>query len=149
MAIHSSILTWRFPWTEQPHGLQSLGLRESDTTEHTHNTIQYVGENVVLYSRRIPSGITALPWRRGLHNSLKPWAMPCRATQTRWVIVKSSVKRWSTGGGNDKPLQYSCLENLTEDEHCLPPPPQGEKVSNMLLARSRGQLLITPDEMVR
>ena len=27
MATHSSILTWRIPWTEEPHGLQSLGLQ--------------------------------------------------------------------------------------------------------------------------
>ena len=25
MAIHSSILTWRIPWTEKPGGLQSVG----------------------------------------------------------------------------------------------------------------------------
>ena len=25
MATHSSILTWRIPWTEEPGGLQSLG----------------------------------------------------------------------------------------------------------------------------
>ena len=37
--------------------------------------------------------------------------MPCRATQDRWVMVESSDKMWSTGQGNDKPLQYSCLEN--------------------------------------
>ena len=33
MATHSSILAWRIPWTEEPGGLQSLGRRESDTTE--------------------------------------------------------------------------------------------------------------------
>ena len=38
--------------------------------------------------------------------------MPCRATQDGWVMVESSDKVWSTGEGNDKPLQYSCLENL-------------------------------------
>ena len=27
------------------------------------------------------------------------------------VMVESSDKTWSTGEGNDKPLQYSCLEN--------------------------------------
>ena len=37
--------------------------------------------------------------------------MPCRATQDRWVMVESSDKMWSTGEGNGKPLQYSCLEN--------------------------------------
>jgi len=27
------------------------------------------------------------------------------------VVVESSDKTWSTGEGNGKPLQYSCLEN--------------------------------------
>ena len=27
MATHSSILTWRIPWTEEPGGLQSMGLQ--------------------------------------------------------------------------------------------------------------------------
>ena len=26
MATHSSILAWRIPWTEEPGGLQSMGL---------------------------------------------------------------------------------------------------------------------------
>ena len=30
--IHSSILAWRIPWTEEPGGLQSMGLQESDIT---------------------------------------------------------------------------------------------------------------------
>ena len=33
MAAYSSILVWRIPWTEEPRGLQFMGL-ESDTTEH-------------------------------------------------------------------------------------------------------------------
>ena len=33
MAIHSSILAWRIPWTEEPGELQSLGCKESDKTE--------------------------------------------------------------------------------------------------------------------
>ena len=33
MAIHSSILAWRIPWTEERGGLQSKGCKESDTTE--------------------------------------------------------------------------------------------------------------------
>ena len=36
MATHSSILAWRIPWTEEPGGLQSTGLKESDTTEQIH-----------------------------------------------------------------------------------------------------------------
>ena len=33
------------------------------------------------------------------------------ATQDGLVKVESSDKMWSTGGGNGKPLQHSCLEN--------------------------------------
>ena len=33
MATHSSILAWRFPWTEEPGGLQYMGHKESDTIE--------------------------------------------------------------------------------------------------------------------
>ena len=36
MATHSSILAWRTPWTEELGGLQSMGRKESDTTERLH-----------------------------------------------------------------------------------------------------------------
>ena len=42
---------------------------------------------------------------------MKLWAMPCRATQDEWIMVESSDKMWSTGEGNGKPFQYSCLKN--------------------------------------
>ena len=32
MATHSSILTWRIPWTEEPGGLQSMGSQGLDAT---------------------------------------------------------------------------------------------------------------------
>ena len=37
--------------------------------------------------------------------------MPCGAIQDRWVMVERFDRMWSTGEGNGKPLQYSCLEN--------------------------------------
>ena len=45
LATHSSILAWRIPQTEEPGGLEPMGLQESDTTErlthtHTHTHIQ-------------------------------------------------------------------------------------------------------------
>ena len=33
MATQSSILAWRMPQTDEPGGLQSMGVTESDTTE--------------------------------------------------------------------------------------------------------------------
>ena len=40
MATHSSILAWRIPWTEEPGGLQSIGLqRVRCNWAHTHKVI--------------------------------------------------------------------------------------------------------------
>ena len=45
-----------------------------------------------------------------LSNSMKP-SHACRVTQDGWVMVERSDRMWSTGEGNGKPLQCSCLEN--------------------------------------
>ena len=37
--------------------------------------------------------------------------MLCGATQDARVMVERSDGMWSTGEGNSKPLQYSCLDN--------------------------------------
>ena len=37
--------------------------------------------------------------------------MPCGATLDGCVMVERSDRMWSTGEGNGKPFQYSCLEN--------------------------------------
>ena len=38
MATHSSILAWRIPWTEEPDGLQSIGLQR---VGHDRNDLAY------------------------------------------------------------------------------------------------------------
>ena len=45
-----------------------------------------------------------------LSNSMKP-SHACRETQDGWVIVERAERMGSTGEGNGKTLQYSCLEN--------------------------------------
>ena len=45
-----------------------------------------------------------------MSNSVKQ-AMPCGATKDSRVMVERSDRMWSTGEGNGKPLQDSCLEN--------------------------------------
>ena len=45
-----------------------------------------------------------------LSNSMKP-SHACGTTQNGRVMVERSDRMWSTGEGNGKPLQYSCLEN--------------------------------------
>ena len=35
MATCSGILAWKTPWTEEHNGLQFMGYKESEPTEHT------------------------------------------------------------------------------------------------------------------
>ena len=50
MAPHSHILAWEIPWTEEPGGLQSMGLQESDTTWRLNNNERPTVQASVLYS---------------------------------------------------------------------------------------------------
>ena len=38
MATHSTILAWRIPWTEEPGGLQSMGLQRVRHKRDTDST---------------------------------------------------------------------------------------------------------------
>ena len=47
VTTHSSILAWKTPWTEEPHGLQSMGLQraghnEAPPTQHTRDYLNIV-----------------------------------------------------------------------------------------------------------
>ena len=67
--------------------------------------------------------------------------MPCRATQHRQVMVESSEKTWSTGEGNGKPLQYSCLENPMNSMKR-----QNDRILKEELPRSVGAQYVTGDQ---
>ena len=41
MAICSTVLAWKIPWTEEPGGPQSMGPQESDTTERQSTRCSY------------------------------------------------------------------------------------------------------------
>ena len=65
----------------------------------------------------------------------------CRATQHRRVMVKSSDKTWSTGEGNGKPLQCSCLENPMNSIK-----KQNDRILKEKLPRSVGAQYATGDQ---
>ena len=96
--------------------------------------------------------ITVLLWQKGLRNSMKLWVMLCRATQDGQVIVESSDKTWSTGGGDGKPPQIFAWRTPwavwkgKRIWHWKMSPP-GWKMSCMLLGKSKGQILIAPERM--
>ena len=55
MVIHSSILAWGIPWTEEPGGLQSMGsprVRHDSMTKRTH-TISSPGSLIWDFSASI------------------------------------------------------------------------------------------------
>ena len=66
--------------------------------------------------------------------------------------MESSDKMWSTGGGSGKLLQYTSRENpmncMKRQKDTTPKDdPPGGKVSNMLLGKSGGYLLIAPERV--
>ena len=44
MAPHSTTLAWKSPWTEEPGGLQSMGLLRVRQTERLHFSLSCIGE---------------------------------------------------------------------------------------------------------
>ena len=51
MATHSSTLAWKIPWTEEPDGLQSMGLQRDKhdlAAEHTFTLIKHLYEELML-----------------------------------------------------------------------------------------------------
>ena len=67
--------------------------------------------------------------------------MPCGATQDGRVMVERYDRMWSTGEGNGKTLQYSCLENpLTSMKR------QNDRILKEELPRSVGAQYATGDQ---
>ena len=74
-----------------------------------------------------------------LSNSMKP-SHARGATQDGWVMVERSDRMWSTGEGNGKPLQYSCLENPMNSVKR-----QNDRIGKEELPRSVGAQYATGD----
>ena len=94
MAIHSSILAWKIPWTEEPGRLKSMGLQKvrhhsAHTHTHTHTRTH-----------------TQLPKLGFLGGSVVK-NLSANAGEVGSILGLGR----SPGEGNDNLLQYSCLEN--------------------------------------
>ena len=75
-----------------------------------------------------------------LSHSMKP-SHACKATQDGRVMVERSDRMWSTGEGNGKPLQYSCLENTMNSMKR-----QNDRIPKEELPRSLGTQYATGDQ---
>ena len=65
----------------------------------------------------------------------------CGATQDGQLMVERSDRMWSTGEGNGKPLQYSCLENPMNSMKR-----QNDRIPKEELPRSLGTQYATGDQ---
>ena len=67
--------------------------------------------------------------------------MPYAATLDGQVMVERYERMWSTGEGNSKPLQYSCLEKLMKSVRR-----QNDRIMKEKLPRSVGAQHATRDQ---
>ena len=47
MATHFSIIAWEIPWTEEPGGLESMGLQKSQTQQRLNNNNNILSVDVL------------------------------------------------------------------------------------------------------
>ena len=91
MAIHSSTIAWKIPWTEEPGRLQSMGSQRVRHDSHVKDLIStafgFPGGSEVKASASNAGDLGSIP---------------------------GSGR--SPGEGNGNPLQYSCLENPMDGE---------------------------------
>ena len=78
MAIHSSILAWKIPWTEKPGRLQSVGHKESDKTEWLHFQFSC-------------SVVSDSLWPHGLHHTRVPCPPPTPGACSDLMSIESMM----------------------------------------------------------
>ena len=96
MAIHSSILAWRIPWTEEPGWLQSMG---SQRVRHDWATNTHTLWWLRLY---VPYSDTAEFCMRGdALATVRSYLIAWECAYHRWVCVKADItekfKYWVYG----------------------------------------------------
>ena len=97
--------------------------RQNENHNHNHRTLTNL-----------------ITWTTALSNSMK-LSHAHGATQDGRVMVERSDRMWSTGEGNGKPLQYSCLENPMNSMKR-----QNDRILKEKLPRSVGAQYATGDQ---
>ena len=86
MATHSGILAWRIPWTEEPGGLQSMGLQRVRYDWATNTFMGFSGGSVVKNPPAMQETQDMQIWSLGgenpleegmaTHSSILAWRIP-------------------------------------------------------------------------
>ena len=86
MASHSSSLAWKIPWTEEPGGLQSMGLqrvRHDWETKHTHKqnaSVSFADTGKLWNSVERQKNYNAVPLLSRIWLFATPWTIAHQAT---------------------------------------------------------------------
>ena len=116
MATHSSILAWRIPWTEDPGGLQSMGLKR-DGQDWATNTFSF-----------------QFHWKEFRHNWVTNTFTFHLLGKYSHITAKSTLseKRWNNfsinnhancSDFNTKYILISCFTIILTKKKSPPPPP--------------------------
>ena len=101
MALHSSTLAWKIPWTEEPGRLQSMGSLESDTTErlYFHFSLSCIGEGNgnPLQCSCLKNPRDGGAWWAAVYGVAQSW---------------TRLKRLSSSSSSRSPLRVSKLHSL-------------------------------------
>ena len=116
MAAHSSILTWRIPWTEEPGGLQSMGSQRvndwsdwagthiciartfSPGESHCESHCMSFNQQSSGWSDWGPATVWYLECRSGLVQSIRGRTCPSSvlSQSTSWLPLSSAPTSWSS-----------------------------------------------------
>ena len=124
MTTHSIILAWRIPWTEEPGGLQSIGLQR----------VRYVWSDWAWWSTMRTSPGKASQWRTDVERELHP---PSQASilaephvcmrSSRAMQPRSSWSRWVHPANTQnhekrvccfKPLCFVMISHVAKTNQC-------------------------------
>ena len=99
MASHSSTLAWRIPWTEEPGGLQTMGLLRVVMTEwlHFHFSLSCIGEG--------NGNPLQCPCLENPRDGGAWWAAVCAVAQSRTQLKRLSSSKGMWVGKNKPCLQ--------------------------------------------
>ena len=102
-ATHSSILAWEIPWTEEPGGLQCVGLQKSRTRlsnfTYTHTRASLVPQTVKNLPAMQETWVQSLGWEDPLeqgmttHSSILAWRILVDRGAW-WATVHGVAKSW-------------------------------------------------------
>ena len=107
-ATHSSILARRISWTEEPGGLQSMGLQKADTAEQPNN------EGALLWRQLLRGGRAGHPWLQEKDACFSsPQALPPDEvfSQHPWGLCRQAGHSWPGRAWETKTTQACSVQD--------------------------------------